>query len=53
MLRFQGIERQLYGGEADTTNNRMELQAAIEALVRYLAEDDRRQEAWDYNSQSV
>jgi ribonuclease HI len=32
LLRFQGTERQLYGGEADTTNNRMELQAAIEAL---------------------
>jgi ribonuclease HI len=32
LLRFQGIERELYGGEPDTTNNRMELQAAIEGL---------------------
>ena len=32
LLRFEGRERQLYGGAAETTNNRMELQAAIEAL---------------------
>ena len=32
LLRFNGSERKLYGGEPDTTNNRMELSAAIEAL---------------------
>ena len=32
LLRYQGKERELYGGEAETTNNRMELQAAIEGL---------------------
>ena len=32
LLRFQGAERHLWGGERDTTNNRMELQAAIEGL---------------------
>jgi len=32
LLRYDGVEKELYGGEADTTNNRMELQAAIEAL---------------------
>lgn len=32
LLRYQGKEKQLYGGEPHTTNNRMELQAAIEAL---------------------
>ena len=32
LLRCDGVERELYGGEADTTNNRMELQAAIEGL---------------------
>ncbi len=32
LLRYQGKERKLYGGEPDTTNNRMELQAAIEGL---------------------
>ena len=32
ILRFQGKEKSLYGGEANTTNNRMELTAAIEAL---------------------
>ncbi|MEZ5554687.1 ribonuclease HI [Haliea sp.] len=32
LLRFAGRERHLYGGARDTTNNRMELQAAIEAL---------------------
>lgn len=32
LLRFKGKERELYGGEAETTNNRMELMAAIQAL---------------------
>jgi ribonuclease HI len=31
-LRANGAEKELYGGEADTTNNRMELMAAIRAL---------------------
>jgi ribonuclease HI len=33
ILRFKGTERELSGGEADTTNNRMELTAAAEALT--------------------
>ncbi len=32
LLRYDGIERELYGGEMQTTNNRMELIAAIKAL---------------------
>jgi ribonuclease HI len=32
LLRFRGRERELSGGEPDTTNNRMELTAAIRAL---------------------
>jgi ribonuclease HI len=32
VLRFQGTERELYGGEAPTTNNRMELTAVIRGL---------------------
>jgi ribonuclease HI len=32
LLRYGDVERELYGGEAHTTNNRMELRAAIEAL---------------------
>jgi ribonuclease HI len=32
LLRSNGAEKELYGGEADTTNNRMELMAAIRAL---------------------
>lgn len=32
ILRFRGIERELSGAEAATTNNRMELTAAAEAL---------------------
>lgn len=32
LLRYQGSERELFGGEAHTTNNRMELRAAIEGL---------------------
>lgn len=31
-LRYQGKERELWGGENDTTNNRMELLAAIKGL---------------------
>ena len=32
VLRYRGHERKLNGGEAQTTNNRMELMAAIRAL---------------------
>ncbi|HWJ69735.1 MAG TPA: ribonuclease HI [Sphingobium sp.] len=32
LLRFKGHEKELSGGEAHTTNNRMELMAAIEGL---------------------
>lgn len=32
LLRYNDTEKQLYGGEADTTNNRMELSAVIFAL---------------------
>ena len=32
LLRTGGTERELYGGEPDTTNNRMELTAVIRAL---------------------
>jgi len=32
LLRFEGHQREIFGGEPDTTNNRMELTAAIEAL---------------------
>lgn len=33
VLRFGTHEKELYGAEADTTNNRMELTAAIQALA--------------------
>ena len=32
LLRWNGHEKELFGGEQQTTNNRMELQAVIEAL---------------------
>ena len=32
ILRYGAIDKELSGGEAETTNNRMELTAAIEAL---------------------
>ncbi|HEY8553833.1 MAG TPA: ribonuclease HI [Burkholderiales bacterium] len=32
ILRYRDHERELYGGERETTNNRMELMAAIKAL---------------------
>ena len=33
MLEFDGTEREIFGGEPATTNNRMELTAVIEALA--------------------
>ncbi|WP_133140207.1 ribonuclease HI [Legionella genomosp. 1] len=33
LLRYKGQEKKIYGGEAHTTNNRMELMAAIQALT--------------------
>lgn len=32
LLRYNGVEKELWGGERETTNNRMELMAAIEGL---------------------
>jgi ribonuclease HI len=32
VLRYKGKERTLHGGEAETTNNRMEMMAAIQGL---------------------
>jgi ribonuclease HI len=32
LLRYDSVEKELYGGESPTTNNRMELMAAIVAL---------------------
>lgn len=32
LLRYGDKEKELYGGQAETTNNQMELKAAIEAL---------------------
>ena len=32
LLRYDGAEKSLHGGERDTTNNRMELMAAIKGL---------------------
>jgi ribonuclease HI len=33
VLEYDGKERELFGGESSTTNNRMELTAVIEALL--------------------
>ncbi len=33
LMQFQDNEKELYGGEAQTTNNRMELTAAIQGLL--------------------
>lgn len=32
LLRYAGKEKELYGGASNTTNNRMEMMAAVEAL---------------------
>ena len=42
ILRFRGVEKELFGGERETTNNRMEMMAIIqglEALKRPVAVD--------------
>lgn len=33
LMRYQGTEKELWGGEPNTTNNRMELTAAIQGLM--------------------
>ncbi len=38
LLIYKGREKELFGGAADTTNNRMELMAAIKALESLKAE---------------
>lgn len=40
LLRYKGREKMLYGGEADTTNNRMELMAAIQGLQALTKQSD-------------
>lgn len=40
VLSFNGIEKELHGGEQETTNNRMELTAAIMALESLLRSCD-------------
>lgn len=40
LLRYGNTEKELYGGEADTTNNRMELMAAIQALENLKRESE-------------
>ena len=33
LLRYNGVEKEISGGEHDTTNNRMEMMAVIQALA--------------------
>ncbi len=40
LMRSEGREKELFGGEKDTTNNRMELQAVIEGLTALKRECD-------------
>ena len=40
LLRADGIETELFGGEPDTTNNRMELMGAIQALEAIADDSD-------------
>jgi len=42
LLRFGGREKELWGGEPETTNNRMELTAAIEGLAAQFSGKSRR-----------
>ena len=40
LLRFNEHEKEIFGGEAQTTNNRMELTAVIEALTTLTRDSD-------------
>jgi ribonuclease HI len=40
ILRFRGKQKELFGGKPDTTNNRMELTAAIKGLEQLTRECD-------------
>ena len=42
LLRYRGVEKELSGGEAHTTNNRMELMGAIAALEALTRSSDVR-----------
>ena len=33
LIKFDGVEKEIFGGQIDTTNNQMELSAAIEGLT--------------------
>ena len=33
LVKFDGVEKEIFGGQIDTTNNQMELSAAIEGLT--------------------
>ena len=33
LIKFDGVEKEIFGGQIDTTNNQMELSAAIEGLA--------------------
>ena len=33
LIKFDGVEKEIFGGQIDTTNNQMELAAAIEGLT--------------------
>ena len=33
LMTFEGVEKEIYGGKSSTTNNQMELSAAIEGLT--------------------
>ncbi|MCK5697271.1 MAG: ribonuclease HI [Gammaproteobacteria bacterium] len=34
LMKYNGTEKEFYGGEPDTTNNRMEMTAAIQSLAQ-------------------
>ena len=42
ILEYSGIEKMLSGGEAQTTNNRMELTAVIQALLALRIKSDKK-----------
>ena len=40
IIEYEGVSKELYGGQRNTTNNQMELKAAIEALISLKSKSD-------------
>ncbi len=59
LIKFEGVEKEIFGGQNNTTNNQMELAAAIEGLASLkeacnveLFTDSKYVMGWNYSMDS-